>query len=140
MFCVSVYTVGFIRDLPHGLVDAFQATLQEAGRRKILLPHVVDGSNRAYREQIEQVQRVLAGNRRRSSFLNYSFLTKWMRWMSHCVRPLRVIPTSWPGRAHRRVFVSAVTGSGLGVLRSVLGEIVAKESDQMSPAFTVELT
>ena len=29
-------------------------------------------------------------------FRNYSFLTKWMRWMSHCVRPLRVIPTSWP--------------------------------------------
>ena len=44
------------------------------------------------------------------------------------------------GREHRRVFVSALTGSGLGVLRSVLSEIVAKESDQMSPAPTVELT
>ncbi len=57
-------------------------------------------------------------------------------------RPLRVIPHEFAGfvSEHRRVFVSALTGSGLGVLRSVLGEIVAKESDQMSPASTVELT
>jgi hypothetical protein len=37
-------TVGFIRDLPHGLVDAFQATLQEAIDADLLL-HVVDASN-----------------------------------------------------------------------------------------------
>lgn len=51
-------TVGFIRDLPHGLVDAFQATLQEAIDADLLL-HVVDASNPNFVEQIEQVQRVL---------------------------------------------------------------------------------
>jgi GTP-binding protein HflX len=51
-------TVGFIRDLPHGLVDAFQATLQEAIDADLLL-HVVDASNPDFAEQIVQVQRVL---------------------------------------------------------------------------------
>lgn len=51
-------TVGFIRDLPHGLVDAFQATLQEAVDADLLL-HVVDASNPNFVEQIAQVQRVL---------------------------------------------------------------------------------
>ena len=51
-------TVGFIRDLPHGLVDAFQATLQEAIDADLLI-HVVDASNPHCVEQIEQVQRVL---------------------------------------------------------------------------------
>jgi GTP-binding protein HflX len=52
-------TVGFIRDLPHGLVDAFQATLQEAIDADLLM-HVVDAANPNYAEQIEQVQKVLA--------------------------------------------------------------------------------
>jgi GTPase len=51
-------TVGFIRDLPHGLVDAFQATLQEAVDADLLL-HVVDAANPNYPEQIAEVQRVL---------------------------------------------------------------------------------
>ena len=51
-------TVGFIRDLPHGLVDAFQATLQEAIDADLLL-HVVDAANVDFPEQIAQVQAVL---------------------------------------------------------------------------------
>lgn len=51
-------TVGFIRDLPHGLVDAFQATLQEAIDADLLL-HVVDAANPDLAEQIKQVQMVL---------------------------------------------------------------------------------
>ncbi|MEI6660924.1 MAG: GTPase HflX [Comamonadaceae bacterium] len=52
-------TVGFIRDLPHGLIDAFQATLQEAVDADLLI-HVVDASNPEFALQIEQVQKVLA--------------------------------------------------------------------------------
>ncbi|MFB1018420.1 MAG: GTPase HflX, partial [Burkholderiaceae bacterium] len=48
-------TVGFIRDLPHGLVEAFSATLQEAVEADVLL-HVVDAANPAYIEQIIEVQ------------------------------------------------------------------------------------
>lgn len=51
-------TVGFIRDLPHGLVDAFRATLQEAVDADLLL-HVVDASNPHFAQQIAQVQSVL---------------------------------------------------------------------------------
>jgi GTP-binding protein HflX len=51
-------TVGFIRNLPHGLVDAFRATLQEAIDADLLI-HVVDAANPDYPEQIAEVQRVL---------------------------------------------------------------------------------
>ena len=52
-------TVGFIRDLPHKLVEAFEATLQEANDAHLLL-HVVDCASPQLDEQIVQVERVLA--------------------------------------------------------------------------------
>jgi GTP-binding protein HflX len=52
-------TVGFIRELPHELVAAFQSTLTEA-RAATLLLHVVDASNPRREEQIAQVDAVLA--------------------------------------------------------------------------------
>jgi GTP-binding protein HflX len=52
-------TVGFIRDLPPTLVDAFRATLEETVRADLLL-HVVDGAADEHPMQIEQVNRVLA--------------------------------------------------------------------------------
>lgn len=51
-------TVGFIRDLPHGLVAAFHATLTEAMEADLLL-HVVDASNSMRDQQIEDVNGVL---------------------------------------------------------------------------------
>jgi len=51
-------TVGFIRDLPHGLVAAFRATLQEAVDADLLL-HVIDASHPEFSMQIEAVQAVL---------------------------------------------------------------------------------
>jgi GTP-binding protein HflX len=51
-------TVGFIRDLPHGLVKAFAATLQEAAEADLLL-HVVDARHPEWTAQIQQVQNVL---------------------------------------------------------------------------------
>lgn len=51
-------TVGFIRDLPHKLVAAFRATLEETIYANILL-HVVDASNQAKERQIEDVNIVL---------------------------------------------------------------------------------
>ncbi|MCV2886593.1 GTPase HflX [Aestuariibacter sp. AA17] len=51
-------TVGFIRHLPHDLVAAFKATLQETQEADLLL-HVVDYSDEQYRENIDQVNEVL---------------------------------------------------------------------------------
>jgi GTP-binding protein HflX len=51
-------TVGFIRDLPHGLVASFHATLEEAQQADLLL-HVVDASHPQSEEQIRAVETVL---------------------------------------------------------------------------------
>ncbi len=51
-------TVGFIRDLPHGLVASFKATLEEARQADLLL-HVADASNAAVIDQIASVYKVL---------------------------------------------------------------------------------
>ena len=52
-------TVGFVRDLPHQLVEAFRATLEETAEADLLL-HVVDASSPDRLDQIAQVERVLA--------------------------------------------------------------------------------
>ena len=52
-------TVGFIRKLPHQLVDAFKATLEELEYADLLL-HVIDVSNPMWREQAEVVDRLIA--------------------------------------------------------------------------------
>ncbi len=51
-------TVGFIRDLPHTLIEAFKATLEDTLQADLLL-HVVDSSSPALREQMDDVQAVL---------------------------------------------------------------------------------
>ena len=51
-------TVGFIRDLPPGLLSAFRATLEEIGDSKLLI-HLVDISNPRWPQQIESVQKIL---------------------------------------------------------------------------------
>lgn len=53
-------TVGFIRDLPHTLVAAFRATLEETAQADLLL-HVVDAASGVRDAQMEQVNKVLAG-------------------------------------------------------------------------------
>jgi GTP-binding protein HflX len=117
-------TVGFIRDLPHGLIDAFQATLQEATEADLLL-HVVDGANPDYLEQIEQVQRVLAeiGADQVPQLLVFNKLDaiekdRWPLQMSDVFEVND--PVSETPRPLERVFVSAQTGEGLQLLRQVL--------------------
>ncbi len=51
-------TVGFIRDLPHTLVDAFRATLEETAEAELLL-HVIDCHDELWREKKIQVEKVL---------------------------------------------------------------------------------
>lgn len=52
-------TVGFIRDLPHHLVEAFRATLEETQQADLLL-HVIDISDPQWRERVSAVEKVLA--------------------------------------------------------------------------------
>ena len=117
-------TVGFIRDLPHGLIDAFAATLQEAVDADLLL-HVVDGSNPDYLEQIEQVQRVLSeiGAADVPQILVFNKLDA----IEKGNLPLQLndefeLSDAFEGGSRRveRVFVSAQTGEGLPLLRQML--------------------
>ncbi|WP_196870373.1 GTPase HflX [Polaromonas sp. CG_9.11] len=117
-------TVGFIRDLPHGLIDAFAATLKEAVDADLLL-HVVDASNPDYLEQIEQVQRVLSeiGAEDVPQILVFNKLDA----IENSVLPLHLhdrfeLRDAFEGasRSVERVFVSAMTGEGLNLLRELL--------------------
>lgn len=115
-------TVGFIRDLPHGLVNAFQATLQEAVDADLLL-HVVDFSSPGHLEQIAEVQRVLheigAGD------IPQVLVFNKLDQVDPTMRPhemqdvydLAGVPTP-------RIFLSAQHGDGVLALRQLLVEKV----------------
>ena len=114
-------TVGFIRDLPHKLVDAFRATLQEAVDADLLL-HVIDAASPLLAEQQAEVDRVLQeiGADRVPQLLVYNKCD--LLEDSQQSRE----PADWievhPGVRRQRVFVSARTGQGLARLRQAIGE------------------
>jgi GTP-binding protein HflX len=115
-------TVGFIRDLPHGLVDAFQATLQETIDADLLL-HVVDAANPQYPEQIAQVQRVLKeiGAEQIPQLLVFN---KWDA-LAPEFQPMRMQDEyEVDGVQTPRIFVSAYDLTGLPALRERLSQIV----------------
>lgn len=118
-------TVGFIRDLPHGLVDAFAATLQEAADADLLL-HVVDASNPAHLEQIASVMGVLKdiGADQVPQILVFNKLDA----MDPASLPLALSDSmELDGRSVPRIFVSALNGAGLPDLRTLLSSVVLAE-------------
>lgn len=113
-------TVGFIRDLPHGLVEAFEATLQEAADADLLL-HVVDAANPNWPEQLQEVQRVLheIGAQDVPQLLVFNKCDALAEGMEpHSDHDHYEVE----GRQLERVFVSAQSGQGLAMLREVLAE------------------
>jgi len=111
-------TVGFIRDLPHGLVDAFAATLQEAISADLLL-HVVDCSHPDYPEQIVQVQSVLEdiGATDVAQLLVFNKVDALPSdQQPRMLQDVFIID----GLAVPRIFVSAQTGDNLDTLRQRL--------------------
>jgi GTP-binding protein HflX len=116
-------TVGFIRDLPHGLIDAFQATLQEAVDADLLL-HVVDAASTNFAEQIAEVQRVLReiGAADIAQVLVFNKLDA----LEMERRPLQLQDSyDLGGVPTPRVFLSAKSGEGLSTLRQQLAKIVS---------------
>jgi len=131
-------TVGFIRDLPHKLVEAFRATLQEAADADLLL-HVIDAASPVLDEQREEVERVLAeiGAADIPQILVYNK----QDMLEESQRPRS--PRDWVEREGGvrtpRVFVSALDGSGLDVLRAQIveamrGQNVALNLQDLTPA------
>jgi GTP-binding protein HflX len=125
-------TVGFIRDLPHDLVDAFEATLQEAAEADLLL-HVVDGASASWLEQLNEVQRVLkdigAGDLRQLLVFNKLDAIDAERHPRSLVDHYEIEP----GRSLERLFVSARDGQGLDSLRAVIAQAALAAPD-LQPA------
>ena len=125
-------TVGFIRDLPHGLIDAFQATLQEAVDADLLL-HVVDASNPNFPEQMAEVKRVLHE-------IGADTVPQWLIFNKIDNLPEERQPVlvqdqyEVDGLPLPRVFLSAQTGKGLSTLREMLANEVMKTSPADLPA------
>ena len=117
-------TVGFIRELPHKLVAAFAATLQETVDADLLL-HVVDASSALLLEQRDEVERVLAeigaGDVPQIVVCNKLDLMP--------AAPLSA--TDWIERSGAapvaRVFVSSLQGTGLDVLRQLIAQAASAQ-------------
>jgi len=116
-------TVGFIRDLPHKLVEAFEATLQEAAEADLLL-HVVDATSPLLAEQMIEVQRVLEeiGAGFVPQLLVYNKFDKLE--VSQQPRSLVDALEHDGGVRVPRVFVSALTGHGVDELRGLISQAV----------------
>ncbi|MDE2614321.1 MAG: GTPase HflX [Burkholderiales bacterium] len=127
-------TVGFIRDLPHTLVEAFEATLREAADADLLL-HVVDASSPQGAEQMAEVERVLAeiGADGAPQILVYNKCD--LLDASQQPRAADDWLELHSGLRRRRVFVSARTGRGLDRLRSAIAEAaLAARASATAPA------
>jgi GTP-binding protein HflX len=111
-------TVGFVRDLPHQLVDAFRATLEETAEADLLL-HVVDAAAPDRAEQIAEVGKVLAG-------IGADRVPQWLVWNK--IDAAGLMPeVQLDGCGNiERLFVSARTGAGLDLLRQSLDGAVER--------------
>jgi GTP-binding protein HflX len=120
-------TVGFIRDLPHSLVAAFRATLEETVRADLLL-HVVDASSPARELQIGQVNKVLEEIRadRVPQVLVYNKID------AAGLEP--GVERDAYGRIGS-IRLSALSGAGIDRLHSLLGEI--RGARREDPTFAV---
>lgn len=116
-------TVGFISHLPHQLVEAFRATLEETSAAALLL-HVVDASNESHDQLMQEVDHVLAeiGAAATPTLLVYN--------------KLDLLPGKQPavdrdasGRPFR-VWISARTGAGIDLLLESVGELLAGDLAQ----------
>ncbi len=121
-------TVGFIRDLPHKLIEAFEATLQEANDADLLL-HVVDCASPVLAEQMAEVQRVLVeiGASGIPQLLVYNKLDQ----LEDTQRPRTPVDSLEldGGQRTPRVFISAHSGEGMPQLRALLAQAVAGQQD-----------
>lgn len=115
---VLVDTVGFVRDLPHDLVAAFRATLQETIEADLIL-HIIDSNDEQrdfYREQVNNVIHELgAENVPQIEVMNKIDLTEQM---AHIDEEHNELPA--------RIWLSSLTGEGLDILYEKLASVFSK--------------
>jgi GTP-binding protein HflX len=110
-------TVGFIRDLPHDLVAAFRATLEEARKAELLL-HVIDSADPERITRIQQVDEVLSeiGAEQVSCLQVFNKIDLREDEQPRIERDEKKRPV--------RVFVSAQSGAGIELLREAIAELL----------------
>jgi len=135
-------TVGFIRKLPHGLVESFKSTLDEVCEADLLM-HVVDISHPDYEEQINAVNRTLeqigAYNKPTILVFNkidaYTFIEKEeddLTPMTKANWTLEMLQDSWMAKQSdsaetlHTLFISATNRENIDELRNVMYEEVKK--------------
>lgn len=132
-------TVGFVRELPHQLVAAFRATLEETIHADLLL-HVVDGSSDVRMEQIEQVNEVLRE-------IGADHIPQILVWNKIDAADLQPGVERDEYDKISRVFISARSGAGLDLLRDAIVEAASsapglspknEEQDDAAPDFSPE--
>lgn len=108
-------TVGFIRDLPHQLIEAFRATLEETEQAKLLL-HVIDISDPSWREQAHAVEEVLE---------ELGVTEVPIVQVFNKIDSLAHIKPGFAQDEHRpKVWLSAKTGGGLEALRALMSRML----------------
>lgn len=116
-FVILADTVGFIRHLPHDLIDAFRATLEETRDADLLL-HIVDAHNTDKQERIAEVEAVL-------NQIGADHVPQLMVY-----NKIDLIPGTEPRLERKqdghpkRVWVSSITGNGISLLQEALIELV----------------
>ncbi|MAF84863.1 MAG: GTPase HflX [Gammaproteobacteria bacterium] len=117
--CILADTVGFVRDLPHELVAAFQSTLEETADADLIL-HVVDCADPVHQERIEDVNVVLAqiGATERPVIQVYN-KTDILDVPPRVDRAEDGMPT--------RVWISAATGQGVDILLDVITDALHRD-------------
>lgn len=126
-------TVGFVRDLPHSLVAAFRATLEETIHADLLL-HVVDAASPVRDQQAEEVDKVLAE-------IGADGIPQLIVW-----NKIDLVPGLEPGVERDeygricRVRVSARMGAGLDGLRSAITEFAVARDAARAPAISEALS
>jgi len=118
-------TVGFVDRLPHLLIEAFKATLEEVRTANLLL-HVVDGNSPRLSEQIEVVEGVLdeigAGTTPRLMVFNKA--------------DLGAVTTPWLYR-EQAVSISALSGQGIDDLRALVARFFTRLSEEVEVTLPV---
>ncbi|MDO5423847.1 MAG: GTPase HflX [Eubacteriales bacterium] len=122
-------TVGFIRKLPHHLIEAFKSTLEEAKYADIIL-HVVDASN----PQMEMQMYVVYETLRQLGVENKTVVTVFNKQDK-----LEAPSKTRDFQADYSVCVSAKTGEGLDELKEILAEILRKDQIYIERIFPYEL-
>ena len=121
--CLLTDTVGFIRKLPHHLVDAFKATLEEVNEADLLL-HVVDASHPRVEEQMAAVAAVL----KELDAHEKPMLTVFNKTDSERGR---VQAARLAERVTHSVAISATTGAGMEQLTQMITDLLRERVEHI---------